>query len=174
VANNRFTSYVLNLWPFFLSSSSSSCVCIGPFSLGLHFVTLPSSLSRVEITTPSSARSGVELRRVALIHARNEWNDIERPPVYRSDESLTWHETRLPRVAFVLGSSKFPNLLRDAGELASMLRSPQSNKFVSHPRDGDDQFGMFGILLQLLTKGVHMNIHSPRKCSAVITPNGLQ
>src|SRR5215475_1928189 len=54
------------------------------------------------------------------------------------------------------------------------LRSAQCNKLVAHPPDSDDQFRVLGILLQFLTKVANMNIHSPRECSAVITPDRAQ
>ena len=52
--------------------------------------------------------------------------------------------------------------------------SPPCNEFVTHSLHSDDQFRPTGVLLEFVTKAVYMHIHSSRKCSAVITPDGAQ
>jgi hypothetical protein len=56
VATNQFTSYVPNLSRFFLSSSSSPCVCVGPFSLLLHLVIHPVA-EQMQATTTARRHS---------------------------------------------------------------------------------------------------------------------
>ena len=41
------------------------------------------------------------------------------------------------------------------------LRNTRCNKFVAHPPDSDDQFGVLGILLQFLTKVPNMSFRGP-------------